>query len=146
MGDGGAHNNIYNYRKADSIMYMVFYIIIPVMVTALSLFFFPDMETAAAYSYMTILVSALNCIYDAYNRWVSNKKTVVNTKLAVMIIPLVVVAVYCFFEVMYILLAQKADCRMDWILCIYFVTIGVALFDFVPCFASEMSLGNYTKS
>ena len=146
MSGNGVHNNIYNYRKADGILYMIFYVIIPVTVTALSLYFFPEEETAAAYCYITILVSALNCFYDACNRWISNERTVVNTKLAVMIFSLTVVAVYCLFEVIYILLSKEANCRMDWILCIYFITIIMALVDFVLCFTPEMALRSCAKS
>ena len=134
------HNNIYGYRKIDGIMYLAFYIIIPVIVTALSLYFFPTLNTAAVYCYITILISSLNCAYDAANRWKSGKKTVINTKLVIMLIPVIIISIYCFFEILYISLTAQIDFRIDWVLCVYFFTIAVALIDIVSCFVQEMAL------
>lgn len=134
------HNNIYGYRKIDGIMYLAFYIIIPVIVTALSLYFFPTLNTAAVYCYITILISALNCAYDAANRWKSGRKTVINTKLVIMLIPVIIISIYCLFEILYISITAQTDFRIDWVLCVYFFTIAVALIDIVSCFAKEMAL------
>ena len=134
------HTNIYEYRKIDGIMYFVFYIIIPVIVTTLSLYFFPTLNTAAVYCYITILISALNCAYDAANRWKTGKKTVINTKLFIMLIPIIIISIYCLIEILYISITAQTDFRIDGLLCVYFLTIFVALIDIVSCFAQEMAL------
>lgn len=140
MFSGWVSDNIYGYKKIDGIMYLFFYIIIPVIVTALSLYFFPTLNTACAYCYMTILISCLNCMYDAANRWKSGEKTVVNTKLVIMVIPILIISVYCFFEIMYILVTSRCDVRYDGFFCLYFVPIVIAMIDIGCCFASEMTL------
>ena len=58
-------SNIFYYRKGDGAAYLVFYIFIPVVVTAVSLLAFPENNISMVYCYVTILVSALNSIYDS---------------------------------------------------------------------------------
>ena len=137
------HNNIYNHRKIDGVMYFIFYIFIPIVVTGLSLSAFPDDTPSAVYSYVTILISALNCGYDAANRWKIKEKSIVNTKLFCVVLPVVIISCYCVFEILSILILKKADMRFDGVLCVYFLTVIITLIDIVGCFAKDMSLRNY---
>jgi len=133
-----AKNNVFSFRKGDAIAYLVFYILIPILVTVISLVNFPSNDIAAAYCYVTILVSALNSIYDAGNRWDNGVKTLKNTKLFVMGLGYTIVAVYAAYVVFYVLIA-KTMVRCDWWLITYFLGVIVAMFDFAACFLAEMS-------
>lgn len=81
-----------------------------------------------------------NCAYDAANRWKPGKKTVINTKLFIMLIPIIIISIYCLIEILYISITAQTDFRIDGLLCVYFLTIFVALIDIVSCFAQEMAL------
>lgn len=137
------HNNIYNHRKIDGTMYFVFYIFIPIVVTGLSLYAFPDDTPSAVYCYVTILISALNCGYDAANRWKIQEKSIVNTKLFFVVIPVAIISCYCIFEILSILILKKTNMRFDGVLYVYFLTVIITLIDIVCCFAKDMSLRNY---
>ncbi len=142
--------NIYNFRKHDGALYFVFYIIIPVIVTAWSLYALPDDSVAGAYCYLTILISALNCLYDAVNRW-QDERSVINVKLAIMMASVAIVAIYCFAVLVGILVTAAANpeapsaLRADAFFCVYFGTIMIALFDFGCCFVSAFPIRKYTK-
>ena len=78
-------DSIFNFRKADGIAYFVFYILIPCLVTSFSLMSYPDGHVERVYCYVSILISALNCIYDAFNRWTECRSRK-NAKLFVIIL------------------------------------------------------------
>ena len=57
-------NNIFHCNKGDGVAYLVLYIIIPVLITALSLANMSKTdEIAEIYCYISIMISAFNCIY-----------------------------------------------------------------------------------
>lgn len=134
--------NIYSHKKHDGILYIIFYIIIPVIITAWSLYAFPSDFAAGVYCYLTIFISALNCLYDAINRWQAGK-SIINVKLVIMIVS--VVWIYCLVVIMGMLITRNTNLRADIFFCAYFATVIVALFDFVCCFTSDLTMREYTK-
>lgn len=143
---GWINHNIYSYKKADSIMYFFFYIVIPITVTAISLYSFPEDTTSAIYCYITILISALNCWYDGANRWVTGQKSIINVKIFVMLLFVTIISVYCIVIILSILILQEVKFRVDGVLCFYFVTVVVALIDIACCVAKEMTLKTHVAS
>ena len=133
-------NNIFNLKKGDGIAYLAFYIIIPVIITSVSLVAFPeDDNVSAIYCYITILISALNCIYDGANRW-DDKKSIRNTKLLAILLMTGIVASYCLFVIIYILITETTKCRYDRILCLYFGAVLVSFLDIGACFIKDIEL------
>lgn len=130
--------NIFNFKKADGVAYLIFYIIIPCLVTVFSLLDYPSDSNARIYCYVSILISALNCIYDAFNRWVNNQKTLKNGKLFFMMIGASIIVIYCFFIIFSMLLIDNADYRQDSFLLAYFLVIVIAISDIVCCFTKEI--------
>lgn len=146
--EGIFHNwvqgNIYGHKKLDGILYFIFYIIIPVVITAWSLYAFPSDIAAGVYCYLTIFISALNCLYDAINRW-QGVKSIVNVKLIIMIISITIVGIYCFAVILGMLLTKSIAHRVDGVLCVYFVIVVVAMSDLFCCFASDLTMRKYTE-
>jgi len=129
--------NIFAFKKGDGAAYLFFYILIPVAITWSSLTVFPEDDVQAVYCYITILVSALNCIYDAANRWCSGVKTFKNSKLLLVIVSTVIVVAYCIAIIFSMLITKTARCRNDIWLLTYFIAVAVALGDVVACFATD---------
>lgn len=142
--DNYAKENIFNYRKGDGIAYLVFYILIPVMVTAVSLKALPSEDTKIIYCYITILISAFNSIYDSANRWNSHVRSMYNTKIFLIMFSNSVIIVYCLFVIMYILVCEKT-LRFDWVFLTYFFAIIVSLHDIIGCFTCDMALRGCIK-
>lgn len=134
------NENIFNSKKGDGIAYTVLYIIVPVVVTAVSLSALPEDDISIIYCYMTILISALNGIYDGWGRWNIGQKSIRNTKLFIILLSNAVVSIYCFVIIMYILIAKSTSYRHDWILLAYSIAIIVSLYDVFGCFARDMVL------
>ena len=127
-------------KKGDGIAYLAFYIIIPIIITAISLVTFPVNDNVSAiYCYITILISALNCIYDAANRW-EDKKSIRNTKLLVILLMTSIVVIYCLVVIIYILIANSTACRYDGILCVYFISVIVSFLDIGACFIKDIEI------
>lgn len=136
--------NIYSHKKLDGILYAIFYIILPVTITAWSLYAFPTDFAAGVYCYLTILISALNCLYDAINRW-QDEKSIINVKLLIMIISITIVAIYCLVIILGMLLTSNVKSRADGLFLVYFIAVIMALFDLVCCFASDLTMRKYTS-
>ena len=132
--------NIFQHRKWDGIAYTVLYIIIPVIITIVTLLNINDSERALAYCYVTIFISIANCIYDASGRW-QKKQPVLNRKLAIIIGINALIGLYCIFEVLMILGVGNTTYRCDWILAIYLVVIIVAFIECVLCFNEDLAIG-----
>ena len=141
-----AKHNIYDFKKYDGILYAFFYILVPVLITALG--FKKDFgnNAATSYFYITILVSVFNCAYDIANRWKHKTKHFLNTKLFIMLVPLIILMVYCIYEILKISITNTAEDRMDYFLYVYFITIGVALTDVIGCFSIDMALADCSQS
>lgn len=136
--------NIFSHKKRDGILYAIFYIVLPVSITAWSLYAFPTDFAAGVYCYLTILISALNCLYDAINRW-TDEKSIINVKLVIMIISISVVWIYCLVIILGMLLTSNVVLRIDKFLYAYFITVIIALSDLVCCFASDLTMRKYTE-
>lgn len=133
-------DSIFNFRKADGIAYFVFYILIPCLVTSFSLMSYPDGHVERVYCYVSILISALNCIYDAFNRWTECRSRK-NAKLFVIILGAGIITVYCFVMIFSMLLLEDDRLRHDGFLISYFLVIVIALVDIVGCFMKDIALG-----
>lgn len=133
-------NNIFDSRMGDATAYMVFYIVIPVLITLFSLHVFPTDLVSGVYCYVTILVSALNGIYDGANRWRSGIKSRRNAKIFAILVFNGIVAVYCLYVIFSVLIMNKMDCRNDCILFFYGGTCFIAIWDFVASFLKDMTL------
>ena len=132
--------SIFDFKKGDGAAYIVFYVMIPVIVTIISLKALPGDDISIIYCYMTILISAFNSIYDSANRWNSEKKSLKNVKIFAIIFSNVCVVAYCIYVILYILIAKDTTCRLDWVLLVYLIAIAVAVFDAFSCFARDMAL------
>lgn len=127
--NGKINANIFDGKMLDSSLYLIFYVIIPVIVTVFSLIEFPTETVPGIYCYVTILVSGLNGIYDASNRWRSQEKSRRNGKILAIGICDVVVVFYCFAVIISALIASSVNFRWDWILLVYIGTIVIVLND-----------------
>lgn len=135
--------NIFNYNKMDAGAYVVFYLIIPILITSISIqTTFSDI-TALAYCYTSILISAFNGIYDAANRWKPSVKTVHNTKVFLIILVDSFICIYCLYIIFYALMINKLPMRYDVLLLIYLITMLIGISDFGGCFADELALKDY---
>lgn len=131
--------NIYNFNNLDSFLYFVLYIVIPVIITSASLNALNNDGIAVVYCYITILISALNGIYDSINRWNSGIRSIRNTKLFIIIASNTVIGIYCTYVILNILINPNWNCRMDYILLVYFFTIVISLSDVCACVSKEIS-------
>lgn len=130
--------NIFNFNKVDAVAYLALYILIPCFVTSLSLLDYPNEIREIIYCYLSILISALNCIYDASNRWIA-KKSLKNGKLFLIIIGSFTIAGYCILVIFSILLVEQGWIRCDYFLLIYFLVVIIAIIDIVCCFTKEIA-------
>ena len=140
--------NIYDNRKGDGVAYFVLYLCIPIIITIISLFTVSKDDISIAYCYVTIMISALNSIYDSANRWSSDKsKSVKNIKLLIMILCNSVITIYCLSVFFYVLISENSSdmCRCDGILMIYFVVVAIALVDMFTCFIRDISIQECIK-
>lgn len=134
------NQNIFSLKKIDGVAYLLLYIVLPIIVTGISLYAFPSDMVAGIYCYVTILISAFNCLYDAGNRWLSEEKSKRNAKLFIIICFVGVVAVYCLTVILGTLIAKDGWLRIfDWILFAYVFANVIALIDIVECFTLDMA-------
>lgn len=132
-------DNLFSLRKGDGVAYLVFYIVIPVLVTYISLQTLPSEGNAIIYSYVTILISTMNCIYDAANRWSPETKGVKNIKLGIIMLVSGTIAFYCLYVIFYMLAKSDFNCRYDLIFLMYIPAIIVGIADIVHCFTKDMA-------
>ncbi len=133
-------NNIFDSRRGDATAYLFFYVVIPVIITFISLHVFPTDLVSGVYCYVTILVSVLNGIYDGANRWHSGIKSRRNAKIFAILVSNGIIAVYCFYVIFSVLIIKNMDCRSDFILFFYGITCAVAGWDFVASFLKDVTL------
>lgn len=126
---------MFNFRKGDAGAYMALYIVLPILITSLSIKY-PADNIATVYCYLTIFVSAVNGIYDAANRWVG--RTFRNFKLFIIIVGCAAVCIYTAY-VIFSLLITKAVTKFDGILFVYLLVLLIALPDFIACFAKDIA-------
>lgn len=135
--DAWIGGNIFAFKKGDGAAYSIFYILIPIAITYISLNVSSGNNIQAVYCYVTILVSAFNCIYDAANRWCSGKKTIKNSKLLLVIASTAVVAAYCIVVIFSMLITSTTAFRHDVWLLTYFFAAAVSFGDCITCFATD---------
>lgn len=135
-----AENNIFDFKKHDAFMYLALYVAIPIAVTFLSLKHAADTSIKLVYCYTTILISAAGSLYDAVNRWKSKTKSFLNFKLLFILAPDFIICAYCVVEILSYLIGQTFYV-CDYLLCVYFVAVSVALMDFFLCWTREVTLG-----
>lgn len=134
------NSNIFELKKWDGVLYLILYVLIPVVITSVSLSALPSDTTSIIYCYLTILISAVNGIYDGANRWNSEEKSLYNIKIFIIEISNGIIGAYCLYVILYISISNSVDCRHDGILFVYFITIGISLFDMFTCFTRDMAL------
>lgn len=131
------YRNIFQSQKVDGAVYLLLYIVIPVAITYISLKTFRGSNNTAIYCYVTILVSALNSIYDAASRWIPKQKTLKNGKLFLIMFSSAIIAFYCIYITLTMLITNKLD-RCDYILLFYAIAVTVALVDLLTCILKEV--------
>lgn len=136
------HNNIFEGRIGDSAAYFAFYVVIPILITIVSLNARSTELIADVYCFVTILVSVFNGIYDAGNRWHGNEKSRRNLKLALIMLFNSVVAIYCLYVIFLALIAHDISLRCDLILLSYSGTCIIAVWDLGKSFLNGIALKN----
>lgn len=134
-----SNHNIFDSKNTDAALYLAFYLFFPIAITAISLWTFPDNVVSGIYCYVTILVSALNGIYDATNRWNGAVKSIRNTKVFIIFLSNGIVAAYCICVILFALL-QNRICRCDWLLLAYMGTCVVSVVDFSAAISKNIAL------
>ena len=124
--------NIFQLRVADAIAYFVFYVAIPIFTAYASLARESMTNTERFYSYLTIMISALNCIYDACSRTNGNSGT--KKKIAIIIFGASIVSLYCLYVVCTIPL-ENTQWRCDYILLAYSLVCAIAFKEIAQCIA-----------
>lgn len=138
------NNNIFLWKKWDSIAYFALFIIIPIAVTWISLSTLSSDNISKVYCYLTIFISSLNSLYDCANRW-KEERSIHNTKIFLIILSNIVIAVYCTIVILYILITKNLNMRFDGIFFVYLIAVIITLFDIIACFAQEMAIRSYIK-
>ena len=133
------NSNIFKYNKADSGAYFFFYILIPVIVTVVSLKVSSTEYTAVAYCYLSILISAFNCLYDSGNRW-TGEHSMENTKLFIMMFANVIIVGYCLYVIFCVLVLKDVTCRKDGILYAYMLSVAISVGDIMACYFKDMAI------
>ena len=131
-------NNIFHCNKGDGVAYLVLYIIIPVLITALSLANMSKTdEIAEIYCYISIMISAFNCIYDGANRW-DKGKSIRNTKIFLIHMCNGIISLYCIAEILQMTLLGNDLFKNEYIFLIYFIAVTIALHDIYMCFGQDL--------
>ena len=122
------NSNIFSFKLGDATAYLIFYIVIPVMVTYISL----RVQSAD--------IVSRTYFYDAANRWKRGIKCRCNTKLFVIFLSNGIIILYCLYIIFYVLIIHKIGYRFDAILLAYLGTCSVAIWDAAAVFLKDMSL------
>ena len=131
-------NNIFHCSKGDGVAELVLYIIIPVLITTLSLANMSKTDKVAEiYCYISIMISAFNCIYDGANRW-DKGKSIRNTKIFLIHMCNGIIALYCIAEVLQMTLLGNVLVENEYIFLTYFIAIAIALHDIYMCFGQDL--------
>lgn len=133
-------NNIFGTSKGDASAYIMFYIIIPVLITFISLRAFPSDIISGVYCYVTIFVSATNGIYDGANRWLHEQKCRKNAKISVIFVCNIFVMIYCLYIIFSVLIQNQMPPRCDILLIVYIGTCLVACWDFGSLWLKDVTL------
>lgn len=139
IGNEWIKDNLFKFKKGDGAAYFFLYLVVPTIITYVSLKVAGE-PLAITYSYLSILISALNCFYDAANRWNRESKSIINTKLFIMYLFLAVISIYCFYIVIGNVLRWSDIVYFDWIFYAYYAIIAVAVIDIAACFGRDMAL------
>lgn len=125
--------NIFEGNLVDGSLYFVLYIVIPIIITSISLIGLDNADLInIASCYLTIFISSLGCIYDAINRWEDRNGAKRNRKLILMICCLICVAIYCLVVIFGALYAKR-DLRNDYWLLAYVFSNIIAGMDIINC-------------
>ena len=143
--EGWAKNNIFDLRLGDAVAYLVFYILLPISITCISLNTVGSDNISTTYFYTTILVSALNCVYDGANRRVE-MKSLRNLKVIAVCISGGLVSAYCIIEILYILITKTTCARWDYALFSYAFVVIIGVIDFGFCCSKNVTLFEYIDS
>lgn len=128
-------NNVFNFKKPDACAYLVLYIVLPVIITWLSVKHTSD-KISEIYCYLTVFISAANSIYDACNRWMG--KNFKNIKLFITGLGYSAIAGYSIYIILSLLITGKVT-KCDWFFYSYVLVLIVTLPDVISCFTIDMA-------
>lgn len=94
-------------------------------------------KVAEIYCYISIMISACNCIYDGANRW-DKGKSIRNTKIFLIHMCNGIIALYCIAEVLQMTLLGNVLVENEYIFLTYFIAIAIALHDIYMCFGQDL--------
>ena len=122
-----AASNMFLFRRWDGLCYIFFYIIIPIVLALIGLHTSQN-DAALANCYLSIVISALNCLYDTFGRWNDNMPTK-KIKLSVIMFCCFVVFTYAFIQFAAGLAGDIQAFRNDMILCMYAPAVIIGALD-----------------
>lgn len=124
-----AASNIFRFKRWDGIAYSIFYMIIPIALTFAGMVSSKD-NLAIANFHLSVIINALNCIYDAFGRWDDNMP-VKKCKLIVIIGCCAVLFMYSLLCLAVTLSGNAFAFRYDGILYLYLPAVVVAATDII---------------
>lgn len=131
--------NIFKTRKWDSMLYLILYIVIPVITTWVSSIAIGDTDVAmAAYFFLTTGISAFSCLYDIASRWDSDGNRIINLKLFIIAIPITAISIYCLSTLIYTLVSNKVDLSSTWVFYLYLIPLIICIHDICFCFINDI--------
>ena len=133
------NNNIFEGRIGDATAYFAFYVVIPIVITTVSLSVPSTEPISNIYCFVTILVSIFNGIYDAGNRWRPNERSRRNLKLSIIMLSKSLIAIYCLYVIFAALITQELPKRWDYAFFAYLGTCVVAIWDLGASFWKNVS-------
>lgn len=139
-----AASNIFRFKRWDGIAYAIFYLIIPVALTVAGKVTSKD-ALAIANFHLSVIINALNCIYDAFGRWDDNMP-VKKCKLIVIIGSCVVLFVYSMLRLVVTLVGDAFAFSYDGILYLYLPAVVVGFIDIIALAGRTEALKEMTKA
>lgn len=136
---GWAESNIFLFRRWDGMLYGFLYILIPIIITFVSLTLSENELILVANCYLMLIINAANCFYDALGRWDDNVP-LKKWKLGVLFGASIAVFVYGFIQLVAILGFSSQNLRRDGLLCLYLPAVAVTLIDILALSAKRAAL------
>lgn len=136
-----AESNIFLFRRWDGMLYGFLYILIPIIITVVSLTLSANELILVANCYLMLIINAANCFYDALGRWDDNVP-LKKWKLGVLFCANIAVFVYGFAQLVAILSFSSLKLRCDVLLCLYLPAVAVSLIDILALSAKRAALNS----
>ena len=132
-------SNIFNNNKLDAFLYFVVYIVVPIVTIVFAMAKISEENLLeSALCYLTILTTSLASFYDITNRW-EKTKSFMNTKLVIMAIPIIIVSIYSFSQIISILTLGYI-LPADGLYYVYGITVLITLIEGIRCILRDLAL------